>query len=161
MITAVPRGLSARAIATNGRDCVFYPHDPDDFIRCEMYLRAHPEVLMRFPSMRRLSSEWGILIDHWYQIVTLLSNECGFSIFAEMPPRGVAAPQTYQYMRNLLHGVQTGTPLTAQESIDDRLEDVLSLHLWTGCSDPRCENDHDQLPEHLIEALKAELKEAL
>lgn len=57
-----------------------HPHDPDDFRRCYLLLKAVPELLNpdcslpgeirpRFKAMRNVSSAWANLVDNW-QVLT-------------------------------------------------------------------------------------------
>ena len=93
-------GLSATAIATNGREGKDHPWDPSDFWRCERYLRQHPEARERFAEMARLSPQWAALVPEWDRIVTVLDAEVP-GIFDMANPDG-RAPVTYRLMRRVL-----------------------------------------------------------
>lgn len=53
-----------------------HPHDPDDFRRCEMLLRAYPLARLTFPEAMKTRSEvWARLVEHWDELVELIESE--------------------------------------------------------------------------------------
>ena len=109
------RGISSEAIVSNltgeqvGRRSwsSTHPHDPDDFRRCQLLLRAHPLAAISFPKvMRTVSPEWARLVDAWDDIHT--------AIEAEAPgylddPDG-SAPNGYRLMKAAIYPQDTEAP---------------------------------------------------
>ena len=93
-------GLSATAIAKRGRGAKDHPHDLDDFLRCERYLRSHPEARARFAEMAKVSPQWAALVPEWERIVTVADAEVP-GIFDSASPHG-SAPVTYRLMQRIL-----------------------------------------------------------
>lgn len=67
-------GTSSRAMFNQillGRSTVDpdYPHDIDDFQRCERLLRMVPEMRPRLGEMAGLSAPWAALVESWRAIV--------------------------------------------------------------------------------------------
>lgn len=65
------RGASAKCIAgwLTGQGCDgSYPHDADDFARCEAVLDAYPELQKRFLDMASVNAYWSALVPAWPDI---------------------------------------------------------------------------------------------
>jgi hypothetical protein len=74
------QGLSSRAIFNHlalGRPVspFDYPHDIDDYQRCERLLRAVPELRKSFPSMANVGPHWPPLIEAWAEVARLLDED--------------------------------------------------------------------------------------
>ena len=76
-----------------------YPHDPDDFKRCELLLRAVPEFRSQMYIIRALGGPWEALADNWGKIVDLLNKEIP-GIFKNDHAHG-RAPETYELMKSI------------------------------------------------------------
>lgn len=74
------------------------PSDPSDLDRCRKLLEAVPSFRPRLPEMARVSAQWGVLVEHWDELIALLMEE--------LP--NAEAPRCYERMRELLDGVQKG-----------------------------------------------------
>lgn len=77
-----------------------YPHDPDDFRRCELLLRAVPLARLHLPAMEDVSPQWARLVGAWDELVALMESEVP-DVFTTRYPRG-SAPKTYRRMRQLI-----------------------------------------------------------
>jgi DNA-directed RNA polymerase subunit RPC12/RpoP len=88
-------GLSSKCIANFmlGRelDEVNWPHDPDDFRRCDLLLRLIPEWKARMPEMASLGLGWTNLAPKW--------SEVEAKFYEELP--GGKAPETYELIKSL------------------------------------------------------------
>ena len=62
-----------------------YPHDPDDFRRCELLLREVPGLRERLPAMASAHPYWAALVRSWDRIVKTMEDESP-GVF-ERPPR--------------------------------------------------------------------------
>lgn len=104
------RGLSSEAIVSHltgqrlgGRfhdRCVHYPHDPDDFRRCQLLLEAVPLAGLLFPAMQTASPEWARLVAAWDEIHELIEREApGY-----LHKREGSAPLAYRLMRRTIAG---------------------------------------------------------
>lgn len=51
------------------------PCDPSDFNRCLKLLKSVPALRKRLSRMRKVSPEWGRLIDHWEELESLYDEE--------------------------------------------------------------------------------------
>lgn len=110
------RGLSSEAIVSHltrqrvGRRefstfAADYPHDPDDFRRCELLLRQVPLARLMFASaMPSRSPEWAALVASWDEIAALLEAEVP-GVYDAIP-WGSKAPKSYALMRQLLDGAR-------------------------------------------------------
>lgn len=78
-----------------------YPHDPDDFRRCQLLVRAVPEVRERLSLMGDQGPEWARLVEHWDEITTSLESEVP-GVFGSRI--GGNAPRTYKLMRSFIEG---------------------------------------------------------
>lgn len=76
-----------------------YPHDPDDFKRCELLLRAIPKFRNNLDKMSQLGGPWSRLVPKWDEISRLLEQEIP-SIWG--PECEGNAPKTYAFIRNLI-----------------------------------------------------------
>jgi len=74
-----------------------WPHDPDDFSRCERLLQAVPEWRERIPEMAQLNKGWALIAPRWEEVRSSMENECG--LFWEKQQR---APETYKLMKQIL-----------------------------------------------------------
>ncbi|OZE77161.1 hypothetical protein CH305_18155 [Rhodococcus sp. 15-649-2-2] len=105
------RGISSEMIAThltgvpilpdrwsNRRDS--HPHDPSDFRRCELLLRAVPKARQRMDSVGDLSPVWRNLVDHWDEIVALCEEESPGCF--DGPRAGGKASKAYSLMKELI-----------------------------------------------------------
>lgn len=95
-----------------------HPHDPADFRRCELLLRAVPVFRLQLPTMASVSPVWAALVAHWDELVALLESEIP-SAFTGHGYRG-SAPGTYARMRELAAAAQTDT-FTDTRADGDRL----------------------------------------
>ncbi len=104
------RGLSSEAIVANltgqqvgrwpgGKNN--YPLDPDDFRRCQLLLRSHPEAAAAFGQMRSVSPEWERLVDAWDEIHATIEAET--PDYLDNPGRR-SAPLGYALMKRVLDG---------------------------------------------------------
>lgn len=98
------RGISSEAIVSRltgvpisqrAADRYSYPHDPDDFQRCERLLRAVPLARVCLPTMRGVGPEWAGLVDEWDALADMLERE----IPGVYEGRHGSAPETYARMR--------------------------------------------------------------
>lgn len=76
------RGSSSEAIVERltgvpigGRYGGGYPHDPADFRRCEMLLRAVPSARLGLSLMADVSPEWAGMVTAWDELVALGESE--------------------------------------------------------------------------------------
>jgi hypothetical protein len=76
------KGISSDAIfdrlyfgRTNPRWSHNWPHDPDDFRRCELLLREVPELRGRLPEMAAVHPVWARLVERWDEITALMEEE--------------------------------------------------------------------------------------
>jgi len=74
------KGLSSRAIFNRlalGRNVspFDYPHDIDDYQRCERLLRAVPGLRESFPLMADVGPNWPPLIESWAEVARLLDED--------------------------------------------------------------------------------------
>ena len=106
------RGISSDAIVNQLTGCPVgrrwgggdHPHDPSDFRRCEMLLRAYPLARLLFPSaMPSRSPEWARLIGRWDELVALIEEEVP-AAFTRTPPHDSNAPKAYALMKGLRSG---------------------------------------------------------
>lgn len=101
------RGLSSEAIVRHltgqpvGRFASTrhpdYPHDPDDFRRCQLLLRKVPLAGLVFGQMRTASPVWARLVDAWDEIAALIQEEAP----DYLDGRG-SAPRAYRLMRRVI-----------------------------------------------------------
>lgn len=102
------RGMSSEAIVAHltghpvgrygSRD---YPHDPDDFRRCQRLLRVVPLAGLWFPTMRSCSPVWARLVDAWDEIHATIEAEVPG--YVDSHPSG-SAPKGYRLMRRVIDG---------------------------------------------------------
>jgi hypothetical protein len=97
------RGISSEAIfdrltygQTGGHWGSNHPHDPSDFRRCELLLRAVPEFHERLSEMAAESPTWAALVTRWDEIAAVFEEECPDHLDA---PKGRMADRTYELMR--------------------------------------------------------------
>lgn len=70
-MTTVPRpaGASASSIWSHltgqGKQNGDYPHDADDFGRCEAFLQSQPQLRAEFPRMAEVNDYWRFLLTSW------------------------------------------------------------------------------------------------
>lgn len=83
-----------------------HPHDPDDFGRCERFLRRNPHLRERLPFMADVSPEWAALVPRWNDIAALMEEEVPGCF--DSPDRWGRAPRAYALMRELLDSARTG-----------------------------------------------------
>jgi hypothetical protein len=60
-------------IISNDKGC--HPHDPDDFKRCYMLLKAIPEWKNDLYKLKDLSMEWNNLVDNWDKLTEMLEEQ--------------------------------------------------------------------------------------
>lgn len=60
-----------------GRWLTRHPSDPADLRRCILLVEAVPGYRERLGEMAAVSREWGALVTHWDELVTLLRQEVG------------------------------------------------------------------------------------
>ena len=97
-------GLSSLAMArrfggvgSSELDTQAHPHDPDDFRRCLLFLRAVPLARSRLGlQMRPVSPQWAALVDSWDRIEALFLAEVGLDL-----EHGDSAPRTYDAMKEI------------------------------------------------------------
>jgi hypothetical protein len=102
-------GISSQAIydrltygVTQDRWGSNYPHDPDDFRRCEVLLRRVPDFRERFSDMAGESPVWAALVSRWTEIATVFETECP-GVYDESDRRtGRMAHRTYELMRSII-----------------------------------------------------------
>lgn len=113
------RGLSSNAIVAHltgkpiGRYTPMprdYPHDPDDFRRCQLLLEAVPIARLTFPSMRSVSPEWARLVDAWDDIAAAIEADAPGYLRA---PHGKSSPRGYRLMKQ---AINDGLPCVACDS---------------------------------------------
>jgi len=86
---------------TVGNWHVDFPHDPDDFRRCQLLLRAVPEFQQRRAYVAGLGSVWAAFSMRWDEIAALLEQECPDAY--EKYPRG-EAPKCYDLIKSIIQG---------------------------------------------------------
>jgi len=75
------RGISSETIfqTLSGRvirkDKGCHPHDPDDFKRCYMLLKAIPEWKNDLHKLKDLSMEWNNLVENWDVLTEMLEEQ--------------------------------------------------------------------------------------
>ena len=60
--------MGNRGIAIN------HPHDPDDFRRCYLLLKAVPEWKKDLHKLKGLSPAWSNLVDHWNELTEMFER---------------------------------------------------------------------------------------
>lgn len=75
-----------------------HPLDPDDFRRCELLLRAVPELRGRLSEMATVSPEWAGLVERWDEIAALIEEEAPGIYEGDRSSR---APKSYALMRSI------------------------------------------------------------
>lgn len=100
------RGISSNAIVTHltgiyvsGAHYWDYPHDPSDFRRCELLLRAVPEARRHLPSLASKGLVWEKLVGAWDELVALGESEVP-GIFDGGRAHG-SAPKLFARMQEL------------------------------------------------------------
>lgn len=105
------RGISSEMIATHltgvpilpnrwSKRYDNHPHDPSDFRRCEILLRAVPEAREHLNAVGEISPIWRSLVEHWDELVALCEEDVP-GIF-EHWPHGEMATKTYRRMKELI-----------------------------------------------------------
>ena len=93
-------GMSSEAIALNltlgTTKYKSYPHDPSDFNRCLMLIKAVPELKENMHKMSKVSDKWEVLIENWEGLESCFINEVG-----ENWSNGNRAPITYKAMKGM------------------------------------------------------------
>lgn len=79
-----------------------WPHDVDDFRRCELLLRAVPELRPRLLEMANLHPVWERLAYRWRDIVWTAEKECP-GIFNPKGRSYGRAPETYGLIDGLTY----------------------------------------------------------
>ncbi|MBM4722555.1 hypothetical protein GS439_06885 [Rhodococcus hoagii] len=77
-----------------------YPHDPSDFRRCELLLRAVPEARRHLQKLASKGLIWEALVENWDELVALGESEVP-GIFDGTSSGGGRAPKLYARMREL------------------------------------------------------------
>jgi hypothetical protein len=72
------------------------PHDPDDFRRCYLLLKAFPELREQLPKVADKFPAWRKLVANWDDIEELLTSEIG-----DIATGKGNAPKTYALMQEL------------------------------------------------------------
>ena len=109
-LTSGERGISSDALfnqtmfGTPGSQWANWPHDPSDFRRCHLLVRAVPEVRTRLSVMAKVGPQWAQLVEHWNEIADLLEAEVP-GVFNEHVSGN--APRTYKLMRSLIDSCQS------------------------------------------------------
>lgn len=76
-----------------------WPHDPADLVRCQRLVdRCRAVRMIAFPKAARRSPVWKALVDHWDQLLQILSTEV--PNWKQHQEGG--APRTYRRMRELI-----------------------------------------------------------
>jgi hypothetical protein len=81
-----------------------YPHDPDDFRRCELALRSIFGLRQQLHRMAEVSPVWAALVARWDELATLMEEECP-DIWGKNP-RG-QAPRAYAIMQDIRKSVMS------------------------------------------------------
>ena len=63
------------AITGHGKREYGHPHDPDDFRRCYLVLKAVPELREDFAKLAATSATWKNLVDNWDQLTAMLEEQ--------------------------------------------------------------------------------------
>ena len=69
----VIRKKNSQALKHQDKGC--HPHDPDDFKRCYMLLKAIPEWKDDLYKLKDLSKEWNNLVDNWDVLTDMLEEQ--------------------------------------------------------------------------------------
>lgn len=100
------RGMSSESIVerltgvpVGSRSRYAWPHDPSDFRRCELLLRAVPQAREHFHLMADVSPTWARLVDAWDELVALGEEEAP-GVFDGA--RGGKAPRLFARMTELI-----------------------------------------------------------
>jgi hypothetical protein len=101
-------GISSEAIydrltygVTTARWFSNHPHDPSDFRRCELLLRAVPEFRARFSEMADESPVWRALVERWSEIAAVFEEECP-GVFTYEDHGNRWAYRTYALMNSII-----------------------------------------------------------
>ncbi len=97
-------GASSRAMATHlcGAPCDgSYPHDPDDFNRCLLFLEAVPEARDLLPRMAAVNPTWAALVARWAEIEAAFLAEAGLN-----GCKSQRAPNTYRLIREAIESAR-------------------------------------------------------
>lgn len=107
------RGISSEAIVTHltgvhvgsyySHD---YPHDPDDFRRCELLLRAVPEARECFAALADKGVVWSGLAAAWDELVALGESEVPGAFDGGRV--GGSAPKMYAHMAQITRPTKAG-----------------------------------------------------
>ena len=52
-----------------------HPHDPDDFRRCYLLLKAVPQFRSKLGRMKNVSPTWSRLVDNWDKLTEMLEEQ--------------------------------------------------------------------------------------
>lgn len=52
-----------------------YPHDPDDFRRCYLLLKAIPSFKYKLDRLKQLNPVWSKLVDNWDKLTLMLEEQ--------------------------------------------------------------------------------------
>jgi hypothetical protein len=86
-----------------GRPYLDYPHDTDDFRRCQLLLEDVPLARLMLPRMSTASPVWARLVDAWDEIHALIESEAP----EYLTKRRGSAPLAYRLMRRTIaNGVE-------------------------------------------------------
>lgn len=96
-------GMSSKAMACaiggvklkEGKAC--YPHDPADFNRCLLFLKAVPEAREHLQKVAKLSKVWKAIIERFDEIEKCFLKEVGINW-----KKGNRAPKTYELMKSII-----------------------------------------------------------
>jgi hypothetical protein len=81
-------GLSSECIADRMCDLPLtgaYPHDGDDFGRCERLLVLYPDWRRRLNEMRAINPIWDVLVEYWDEIALAWRHDVDLSRHARAP----------------------------------------------------------------------------
>ena len=54
---------------------ITHPHDPDDFRRCYLLLKAVPQFKDKLDKMRTVSPVWSNIVDNWDKLIEMLEEQ--------------------------------------------------------------------------------------
>lgn len=117
------RGLSSEAMVRylsgtgHGRWGWDYPHDPDDFRRCQLLLQSCPSVAREFPRMAGASPVWAALVERWDDIHAAIEDQAPG--YVSRFPRGASARKGYELMRDIIDDARNTAARPTREDPTD------------------------------------------
>lgn len=95
-------GLSSKAMAAaviGIKSQKSYPHDPSDFNRCLLFLKAVPEARKHLDKVAKLSKVWKEIISHFSEIEKCFLDEVGLDW---KKGKNLRATKTYDLMKSII-----------------------------------------------------------